>query len=130
MYMYTSCCYAPITECIRVLCQTRRSTMSEELEDAVTFLEEARGIFPDVTSLLNTNQVLALDMDPKDPFQEDTVNEQFVKLAEAYFVTKHNVDQAKYALRISLMEPHAKDKEVDVAAEEKVIKCMEKVRTP
>ena len=36
-----------------------------ELEDAVTFLEEASRIFPDVTSILNTNQLLVLDADPK-----------------------------------------------------------------
>ena len=36
-----------------------------ELEDAVTFLEDACKIFPDVTSILNTNQLLVLDADPK-----------------------------------------------------------------
>ena len=99
----------------------------DELEDAVTFLENTRKTYPNVTSLLNTNQLLALDMDPKEPFSYGTVNEDFLNLAEAYFVVKYNIDQAKNALRYALMEPHAKHKEVDVDGEKGVITCLEKV---
>ena len=50
-----------------------------------------------------------------------------MKLAEAYFVSKYNVDQAKAALRVALMEPHTKDRQVDVEGEKMVIQCLEKV---
>lgn len=99
----------------------------EELEDAVTFLESARSIYPDVTLLLNTVQLLALDMHPNEPFSSERVNEEFVRLTEAFFSTKFNVDQTKNALRLALMEPHTKNKEIDVEDERKVIQCLEKV---
>ena len=100
---------------------------SGELEDAVTFLENTRKLYPNVTSLLTTSQLMALDMSPKEPFDDKTINEDFVKLAEAYFVAKNSIDQAKSALRTALMEPMAKGKELDVDAERKVISCMELV---
>ena len=102
--------------------------MAEELEDAVTFLERAKEIYPNVTSLLNTNQLLALDTDPTAPYSDQkTANEEFIKLTEAYFVTKHSVDTTKNTLRAALMEPHAKDKQIDVDDEDRVIECLKKV---
>ena len=102
--------------------------MAGELEDAVTFLERAKEIYPNVTSLLNTNQLLALDTDPTSPYSDQkTANEEFIKLAEAYFVTKFNVDAVKNTLRAALMEPHAKDKQIDVDDEDRVIDCLKKV---
>lgn len=40
------------------------------MEDAVTFLETAKKLYSDVTLLLNKSQLLALDMDPKQPFTD------------------------------------------------------------
>ena len=102
--------------------------MAEELEDAVTFLERAKAVYPNVTSLLNTTQLLALDTDLAVPYSDQkTANEDFVKLTEAFFVTKHSMDMTKNALRLALMEPHASGKQVDVEEEEKVILCLKKV---
>ncbi len=100
---------------------------TNELEDAVTFLENAKKRFPNITALLTTNQLVALDMDPGEPFNDRTVNEDFIKLVESYFVTKHSIDQTKGALRQALMEPLSRGKEVDVQAEQEVITCLEKV---
>ena len=97
------------------------------MEDAVTFLESARSVYPNVTLLLNTVQLLALDMHPNEPFSTERVNEEFVRLTEAFFLTKFNVDQSKNALRVALMEPHKMNKEVDVEDERRVIQCLEKV---
>ena len=102
--------------------------MAEELEDAVTFLERAKAVYPNVTSLLNTTQLLALDTDLTVPYSDQkTANEDFVKLTEAYFVTKHSMELTRNALRLALMEPHASGKQVDVEEEEKVIQCLKKV---
>ncbi len=49
-----------------------RST-AEDSEDAVSFLERARKKCPDVALLLNTVQLLALDLDPTVPFSESSV---------------------------------------------------------
>ena len=57
------------------------------------------------------------------------VNEEFVKLSEAYFVTKYNVDTAEGMLRSALMEPRTAGKTVDVEHEKVVIKCLKMVRT-
>ncbi len=100
---------------------------TEEIEDAVTFLENAKKSFPNVTSLLTTPQLLSLDMDPQEPFNELTVDQDFVKLSESYFTVKFSIDQAKSALRGALMEPVTKGKEVDVEAEKAVISCLEMV---
>ena len=100
----------------------------KEVQDAVTFLEDARRVYPDVTHLLNTVQLLALDMEPREPFKKGSENEQFVKLAEAYFVTKYSIDQAQGALRVALLEPRTKGKEVDVKEEKLVIECLGLVR--
>ena len=43
------------------------------MEDAVTFLERAKAVYPDVVLLLNKTQLLALDKDPNEPFGVDTV---------------------------------------------------------
>lgn len=48
--------------------------MGKELEDGITFLEDISSIYPDVTALLNTPQLLALDMDPNKPFASSSVN--------------------------------------------------------
>ena len=57
------------------------------------------------------------------------VNEEFVKLSEAYFVTKYNVDTAEGMLRSALMEPRTAGKTVDVEHEKVVIKCLKMVST-
>ena len=49
------------------------------------------------------------------------VNEEFVKLSEAYFVTKYNVDTAENMLRVMLMEPRTARKTIDVDHEKIVI---------
>ena len=55
------------------------------------------------------------------------VNEEFVKLSEAYFVTKYNVDTAEGMLRSALMEPRTAGKTVDVEHEKVIIKCLKMV---
>ena len=57
------------------------------------------------------------------------VNEEFVKLSEAYFVTKYNVDTAEGMLRSALMEPRTAGKTVDVEHEKVIIKCLKMVST-
>ena len=52
-----------------------------------------------------------------------------MKLSEAYFVTKYNVDTAEGMLRSALMEPRTAGKTVDVEHEKVVIKCLKMVRT-
>ena len=44
------------------------------LEDAVFFLERAKGVCEDVTLLLNGVQLVALDFDPTQPFSESSVS--------------------------------------------------------
>lgn len=44
------------------------------LEDAVTFLERAKKVCPDVSFLLNSVQLVALDFDPNQPFSESSVS--------------------------------------------------------
>ena len=99
----------------------------EQVQDAVSFLEDARRVHPNVTHFLNRLQLLALDMEPHQPFPRGKQNEEFVKLAEAYFVTKLNADLARGELRTALMEPHSKGKTVDVEEEKAVIECLEMV---
>ena len=55
------------------------------------------------------------------------VNEEFVKLSEAYFVTKYNVDTAENMLRVMLMELRTTGKTIDVDHEKVVIKCLKMV---
>ena len=100
----------------------------EEVQDAVFFLEDARGVYPDVTHLLNNVQLLALDMDPREPFTKGSENEEFVKVAEAFFVTKLNCDVTRGDLRAALMEPRAAGKSLDVSEKEIVIECLGMVR--
>ena len=50
-----------------------------------------------------------------------------MKLSEAYFVTKYNVDTAEGMLRSALMEPRTAGKTVDVEHEKVVIKCLKMV---
>ena len=95
-----------------------------------TFLEEARHVYPNVTQLLNAVQLLALKMEPMEPFSKGSENEQFLKLAEAYFVTKHSIDHAREALRVALLHPQTKGKEVDTHEEKLVIQCLDLVRHP
>ena len=45
------------------------------MEDAVTFLETAKAVYPDVVLLLNKTQLLALDKEPNEPFGVDTVGD-------------------------------------------------------
>jgi hypothetical protein len=52
-----------------------------------------------------------------------------VKLSEAYFVTKYNVDSAESMLRSALMEPRTAGKTIDVELEKVVIKCLKMVCT-
>ena len=99
----------------------------EQVQDAVSFLEDARRVHPNVTHFLNRLQLLALDMEPHQPFPRGKQNEEFVKLAEAYFVTKLNADLARGELATALMEPHSKGKTVDVEEEKAVIECLEMV---
>ena len=124
------------------------------MEDAVTFLENVSSQYPNVSALLSKTQLLALDMDPKEPFDDtnvsnDTVefaftsgfilcicyifvymmqvSEKFVRLVEGYFVTKHAIHTAKTALRMALLEPQNKGDAVDTQDQEIVISCLEKV---
>lgn len=47
--------------------------MAGKMEDAVTFLEGISAEYPDITSLLDSPQLLALDMDPGEPFKTSDV---------------------------------------------------------
>ena len=55
------------------------------------------------------------------------INEEFVRISEAYFVTKHNVDSTENMLRTTLMKPRTAGKQVDVEHEKVVIKCLKMV---
>ena len=55
------------------------------------------------------------------------MNETFVKLAEAFFVTKHSIHVAEVSLRQALLEPHNKGETVDTDEEQRVITCLKKV---
>ena len=48
--------------------------METEVEDAVTFLENVSSQYPNVPALLSKTQLLALDMDPKEPFDDTNVS--------------------------------------------------------
>ena len=100
----------------------------EEMQDAVSFLEDARRVYPDVTHLLNNVQLLALDMDPREPFTKGSENEEFLKVAKAFFVTKLNCDLTRGDLRAALMAPRVAEKPLDVSEKEIVIECLEMVR--
>ena len=47
---------------------------SSKFESAVSFLERAREVCPDVPLLLNSLQLVALDFDPTQPFDPSTVS--------------------------------------------------------
>lgn len=102
----------------------------DQVQDTVSFLEDARRVYPNVTHLLNKLQLLALDMDPRESFGKGKENEEFLKLVEAYFTTKHNGDTVKSELRGALMEPRTKGKTIDVEGETAVIQCLEMVDIP
>ena len=95
-----------------------------EVQDAVSFLEDARRVYSDVTHLLNNVQLLALDMDPLKPFTKGSKNEEFVKVADAFFVTKLNCDMTKSDLRAGLMVPRSEAERLDVSGKESVIQCL------
>ena len=103
--------------------------MSDSVQDAVTFLEDTCRLYPDATHLLNTVQLLALDMSPQEPFTKGNENEEFLRLTEAYFVTKQSIEQTKFDLRASLTSPRSSGKPLNVDGMEKVIACLEKVFT-
>ncbi|MDI9409890.1 MAG: hypothetical protein QM523_11700 [Candidatus Pacebacteria bacterium] len=84
-------------------------------------------IHPNTVNELNKKQLLALDVDPTTPFEGERLNEDFLLLSEAYFVTKFTVDATTAALRSALLEPHNVNKVVDVENEKKVIKCQNEV---
>ena len=109
--------------------RTNVAPMSEpgEVQDAVSFLEDARCVYPNVSHLLNKVQLLALDMDAREPFSKGSENEEFVKVAEAFFITKLNCDLTRGDLRAALMEPRAAGKPLDVSEKESVIQCLEMV---
>lgn len=44
------------------------------MEDAISFLERAKKVYSEVSLLLNTVQLVALDFDPTKPFSESTVS--------------------------------------------------------
>ena len=104
--------------------------MSEpgEVQDAVSFLEDARRVYSDATHLLNNVQLLALDMDPLKPFTKGSENEEFAKVADAFFVTKLNCDMTKSDLRAGLMVPRSEAERLDVSGKESVIQCLGMVR--
>eukprot|EP00731_Ephydatia_muelleri_P032086 Em0023g593a len=95
--------------------------------DAVTFLEGLKTIHPNVLSELNRKQLLALDVDPTTPFEGERLNEDFLLLTEAYFLTKYTIDATTTALRSALLEPQRVNKQVDVESEKKVITCQNEV---
>ncbi len=114
--------------------------------DAVTFLEGISVDYPDITSLLDTPQLLALDMDPREPFKStdvriwlcvcvcknhritaSQVNEKFVKMLEGFFMSQYAVHTAKAALQVSLMDPIKKGDDVDTEKQQLVIKTIKKV---
>ena len=56
------------------------------------------------------------------------VNEEFLRLSEAYFVTKYNVDSAENMLQEMLMKPRTDGKKINVQHQTMVIKCLKMVR--
>ena len=86
-----------------------------------------RRVYSDATHLLNNVQLLALDMDPLKPFTKGSENEEFVKVADAFFVTKLNCDMTK-SLRADLMVPQSEAERLDVSGKESVIQCLGMVR--
>ena len=50
-----------------------------------------------------------------------------MKLAEAFFVTKHCIHVAEASLRQALLEPHNKGEAIDTDEEQRVITCLKKV---
>ena len=57
------------------------------------------------------------------------VNEDFLRLSEAYFVTKYNVDLAENMLQETLMKPRTDGKKINMQHQTMVIKCLKMVRT-
>ncbi|KAL5457433.1 hypothetical protein EMCRGX_G034692 [Ephydatia muelleri] len=102
--------------------------MSETpVNNAVTFLEGLAVIHPNILIELNRKQLLALDVDPTTPFEGERLNEDFLLLTEAYFLTKYTIDATTTALRSALLEPQRVNKQVDVESEKKVITCQNEV---
>ena len=102
--------------------------MAEELkEDPVTFLTKAQEECPDVLSVLTKKQVILLSKPPTEPYNPDEVNEQFLTDMAASIGIEQRVDDAKQALRLSLLTPHNVKEEVDVKSFEKQLEILKKV---
>ena len=99
----------------------------ETAEDAVTFLENAQFVYPDVSHILTKTQLLALDMSPSEPFTQGLENDEFVKLADAYFTSKQSGTLVKSELRVALIEPRTAGKPLDIRRKEKIVECLEMV---
>ena len=56
------------------------------------------------------------------------LNEDGATLFEAFFLTKYDIYCVKEKLRIVLMEPISKNREVDSKKNQKVIECLNMVR--
>ena len=97
------------------------------MEDAVTFLEGLKQKCPNAVLMLDAKQIAALDSDPKASFQGATSNEDFIKLAEAYFSCKYAMEQAKSSLKNALTDPHSTGKKIDVEDQESAIACLKLV---
>ena len=96
------------------------------LSDSVSFLAELQAGYNKATSLISTKQLKALDVSPTAPFEKETVNEDFVRLAEAYFTLKTDSTTCSNELRSKLMEPNATGKFPDVEEHDKMLATLNK----
>lgn len=49
--------------------------MAAEMEDATTFLEGLSALCSDISSMLTKTQLLALDVDPRVPYEDSNVRD-------------------------------------------------------
>jgi hypothetical protein len=95
--------------------------------ETVEFLEAVKGIFPDILSVISNTEARTLDARADEPFNPDRVNLEFLRAAEARYVSAHTVTVAKNKLKAALMEPKMKGEVLDIATQEKLIEASKKV---
>lgn len=98
----------------------------EVLPDCVSFLEELQTTYSNAAVLLSNKQLKALDLSPTTPFEKETVNEDFLRLAEEYFVLKNCGTSSSISLRQVLINANPKSKLPDVEEHSKVVNVLNK----
>ena len=120
-------CISPSRQCWVSSFILRVKNAEELKEDPVTFLTRVQEECPDVLSVLTKKQVILLSKPPTEPYNPDEVNEQFLTDMAASIGIEQRVDDAKQALRLSLLTPHNVKEEVDVKSFEKQLEILKKV---